>query len=121
MFSESLLEHARFPRNGGRLENPDAVGHADRDGNPPTTDIYLRIEDGHVVSARFTTFGCGVSVAACSVVTVLATGKSLSACLALRAEHVVEALEGVPDDRRFCADLAVAALHAAILKWQDKV
>ena len=120
MFSETLLDHARYPRNGGAMQAPDAVGHADRNGTPPTTDIYLRIDNERVLASKFTTFGCGVSVAACSVLTELVNGKPLDECLALRAEQVVEALDGVPDDRRFCADLAVTALHDAILKWQAK-
>lgn len=119
MFSETLLDHARYPRNGGRMDSPDAVGHADRGGSPPSTDIYLRIADGRVLAAKFTTFGCGVSVASCSAVTELATRKCLHECLEIRSEHIVELLEGVPHDRRFCADLAVLALHDAIQKFQD--
>ena len=115
MFSETLLDHARYPRNGGPMEAPDAVGRADRDGQPPITTILLRVKDERIVEIKFQTFGCGVSVAACSVLTELAHAKTLTEGLRITAAEVVEALDGVPDDRSFCVTLALRALHRAIV------
>lgn len=120
MFSDTLLEHARYPRNAGRMDSPDAVGHADRGGGPPSTDIYLKVADERVAQAQFITFGCGVSVASCSVVTELSIGKRLDECLAIRPNEIVALLEGVPPDRRYCADLAVMALHAAVQNYRNQ-
>jgi len=64
----------------------------------------------------FTTFGCGYLIAACSVLTELASGKEREACLHISATEILDALGGMPPEKEFCAQLAVDALHNAIAK-----
>ncbi|MCA9145447.1 MAG: iron-sulfur cluster assembly scaffold protein [Planctomycetaceae bacterium] len=115
-YSDVLFEHARSPRNGGKLDSPDAIGTSDIDGRAPRTTVYLRLQNGVIEAASFEVFGCGVLIAACSVLTELAIGQSVSDCVRLTQAHVVDALNGVPPDKLFCADLAVAAMRDALSK-----
>lgn len=115
-FSDTLLDHARSPRNGGDLECHTTVGHADRGGKAPYTTLYLRIANGVVQDAAFKAFGCGVTIASCSALTTLIIGKELSHCRRLDAQSVIQSLDGIPHDKQFCADLAIQCLQDALSK-----
>ena len=51
MYSDTVMDHFRNPRNVGEIENPDGVGEV---GNPVCGDImkiFLKIENNVVVDA----------------------------------------------------------------------
>src|SRR5688572_11018594 len=98
------------------MTSPDATGRADLNGRPPVTHIYLREDKGTITHASFETFGCAVSVASCSVLTDLIKGRTVQFCLDISPADIENALEGVPSDRRFCADLAIQALRCALIQ-----
>ena len=75
MYSEKVMDHFMNPRNVGEIENADGVGQV---GNAKCGDImkmYLKIEDGIIMDAKFKTFGCGAAVATSSMATELIKGK----------------------------------------------
>src|SRR5688572_31473982 len=98
-YSEILVDQARRPRNFGRDPEADAIGSADFNGQPPTVEIYLRVNKGVVTSAFFHAAGCGVTIAAGSALTELLKGRSVQECLELRPEMVSNELEGIPADK----------------------
>ncbi len=113
-FSDTLLDHARAPRNSGAMLEPDATGKADLDGRAPRVFIYLKAKDGAVSDAGFQALGCGVTIACCSVLTELVKGRPLTECRNLTPKDVIDALDGVPSDKQFCADLAIKACKAGL-------
>ena len=113
-FSAKLMEHFSAPRNSGRLDVPDRVGGSGTPGQGPFTRLELRVADGLITAARFQTHGCGPSIACGSVLTELIIGRSLSDAAGLTADDIVSALDGLPDDKRHCADAALAALRDAL-------
>lgn len=119
--SDQVLNHFDHPRNVGRIDQADAVGRSSLDGRAPYTHLYLVIREDRVTDAKFQTFGCGFSIAACSVVTEMAKGSTLTECLSFSADKVIESLGHVPEGKQFCIDLVVKALHDAVSKWSDKV
>jgi nitrogen fixation NifU-like protein len=114
-YSELLLDHARHPRNLGRNPDADAIGSADFNGQPPTVELYLRIERGVVTSALFHAEGCGVTIAAGSALTELLKGRNVMECLELGPEDVSDELQGIPGDKMYCAHTAIWALQKALL------
>ena len=71
LYSETVMDHFRNPRNVGVIEDADGVGEV---GNAVCGDImriYLKIEDGIVSDAKFETFGCGSAIASSSMATEL--------------------------------------------------
>src|SRR5439155_22900452 len=92
VYSPTTLEHFRNPRNVGRLPNANAVGRVDDRETENLVAIYLRIEEGRVVAARFRTLGCSACIAASSMVTVLAQGRTLHDASTITAEAILEAL-----------------------------
>ena len=108
-YSEKVMDHFMNPRNVGEIENASGVGQV---GNMKCGDImkvYLQIEDGKIVDAKFKTFGCGAAVATSSMATELVKGKSIQ-----------EALDGLPPVKVHCSCLAEEALRAALWDYAQK-
>ncbi len=114
-YSATLLDHVLSPRNGGAMDAPDAIGKASLAGRAPYVTIYLQVRQGVVTKAMFQTFGCGVSIACCSVLTEMITGRTVADCRSLTGASLIEALAGIPPEKQFCADMAVEALQQALI------
>jgi nitrogen fixation protein NifU and related proteins len=120
MYSEKVMLHFMNPHNMGEIENPSGVGVV---GNPVCGDlmqIQIRVEDGVLTDVKFKTFGCGAAIATSSMVTDLATGKTIEEALKITREDVAENLEGLPPVKMHCSNLAADALHAAIEDYLKK-
>jgi nitrogen fixation NifU-like protein len=114
LYSEKVMEHFKNPRNVGEIENPDGVGHV---GNPVCGDImelYIKVNDGVIVDAKFKTFGCGAAIATSSMVTEMVKGKRIEEALKISNRAVAEALDGLPPVKMHCSVLAEEALKSAI-------
>jgi nitrogen fixation NifU-like protein len=114
LYSKKVMDHFKNPRNVGEMENPDGVGHV---GNPVCGDImelYIKVNDGLIVDAKFKTFGCGAAIATSSIVTELVKGKNIKEALKISNKAVAEALDGLPPLKMHCSVLAEEALKSAI-------
>ncbi|MCE9556686.1 MAG: iron-sulfur cluster assembly scaffold protein [Planctomycetes bacterium] len=118
--SASILEHLHAPRNAGILVNFQVIGRADLEGRAPRIAIYLEIAGDLVQRASFQAFGCGYSIACCSVLTELVSGRSLVNCREISALDVESVLGGLPSEKQFCAELAVAAFHNGLALWTNQ-
>src|SRR4030042_1141426 len=80
IYSETVIDHAMNPRNVGRMENADGFA---RITGPcgDTMEIWLRVRNDNIVEASFMTDGCGTSIAAGSMVTEMAKGRTISQAL----------------------------------------
>lgn len=117
LYSEKVMDHFEHPRNVGEIMDADAVGQV---GNPKCGDImkmYLKIEDGVIVDAKFKTFGCGSAIATSSMATELIRGKRVEEALSLTNAAVAEALDGLPAYNMHCSVLAEEAIKAALGDW----
>ncbi|MEA4934603.1 MAG: Fe-S cluster assembly scaffold protein NifU [Lawsonibacter sp.] len=120
LYSEKVMDHFRNPRNVGEIENADGVGEV---GNAKCGDIMritLKIEDGVVRDAKFTTFGCGSAIATSSMATEMIKGKPVEEALELSNRAVVEALDGLPVHKLHCSVLAEEAVKTAVKDYYDK-
>jgi NifU-like protein involved in Fe-S cluster formation len=117
-FSETLLEHARYPLNFGRDEAATVVGRADLDGRPPYVEFYVRIDNGNIEGVSFWAAGCGVTVGACSALTEIVKGLSVAEASGVSCSDLASALGGVPADKEYCIAVAVSALRDALL-WNS--
>ncbi len=120
MYSKTVMDHFRSPRNVGVIDNADGVGEV---GNPLCGDmmtIYLKIADDHIEDIKFQTFGCGSAIAVSSMLTEIARGKSLEDAKTITNKDVAEALEGLPKNKMHCSNLGADALQLAIKDYEDK-
>jgi len=120
MYSKTVMDHFRNPRNVGEIENADGIGEV---GNPLCGDmmtIYLKIKDDQIDDIKFQTFGCGSAIAVSSMITELAKGKSLSEAKKITNKDVADALEGLPKNKLHCSNLGADALQEAIKNYEDR-
>ena len=120
LYSEKVMDHFRNPRNVGEIENADGVGQV---GNAKCGDIMrmtLKIDDGVITDAKFTTFGCGSAIATSSIATEMIKGKPVTEALELSNKAVVEALDGLPAHKIHCSVLAEEAIKKALQDYYDR-
>ncbi len=120
MYSDKVMDHFMHPRNSGKMENPSAIGEV---GNASCGDIMqmqLIVEDNIIKDIKFRTFGCGAAIATSSMATEMVIGKTLEEAQALTDLAVAEALDGLPNNKMHCSNLAASAIHEAIKNYQNK-
>ena len=119
-YSEKFKKEFLKPENIGKIKDSDSyVSITGVCGD--TLDIYLVVREGKISDIRFMTDGCGASITCASYVTRTAKGKSLEEALRIKPEDVNKYFEGLPEDHKHCAKLAVITLTAAIEKYQSKL
>lgn len=114
LFTPTTIDHFSRPRNLGRLDDANGVGRIDDRTTDNLVTIYVKLERGWVVEARFRTFGCSACVAASSIATELARGRSVQDAVMVDASRISVALGGLPTGKQYCADLVARALGAAL-------
>jgi nitrogen fixation NifU-like protein len=114
-YVEMLLDYYEHPRNRGALEPADL--HASG-GNPGCGDVvtmYARVDgDGHLTDLAFDGEGCTISQAAASLVTEVATGKTLAEVEQMSYDELIDLLgREVVSVRPRCATLGLSILKQA--------
>jgi len=117
IYSETMLDHGRNPRNLGDLEQTNAFGIVIGPCGD-TMAIWLKVEDNKIAEIGFTTDGCMTSLAAGSMTTEMAKGKTLIDAQQISQQDILDALEGLPKESEHCALLAVNTLREAITNYQ---
>lgn len=79
-----------------------------------TMEFWLRIADGRVLNATFTTDGCDHSLRCGSAAATLVVGKTATEAAAITQAEVLAAAGSVPEDSQHCGKLAALTLRSAI-------
>jgi len=119
-YSDKVMDHFNNPRNVGEIPDASGVGSV---GNPICGDVmrmYLKIENGVIVDAKFKTFGCGAAIATSSMVTEMVKNKTIAEALKISNKAVAEALGGLPAVKMHCSVLGEEALKSAIADYYKK-
>lgn len=119
-YSAKVMDHFMNPRNVGEIEEASGVGEV---GNPACGDmmrLYLKVEGGTIVDAKFRTFGCGAAIASSSMLTEMIKGKTLEEARAITNRHVSDALDGLPAVKIHCSVMAEEAVKAALDDYAKK-
>ncbi|NPA91155.1 MAG: iron-sulfur cluster assembly scaffold protein [Chloroflexi bacterium] len=114
LYAEEILDHYKFPRNKGPMDNPDRVYH---DRNPFCGDevtFMLKVRDGVVEDVKWEGRGCTISMASASMLSEEVKGQPLEALRNWGKEKVLELL-GIPlsPTRLKCALLPLKVLQVA--------
>jgi len=118
-YSQRFKRELFNPRNMGIIENPDSrVRITGVCGD--TIGMSLTLRDERISNIKFTTDGCGATVACASYVTRTAMGKSIEEALRMAPEDVDRYFEGLPEESKHCATLAVITLRAVLEQYGSK-
>lgn len=120
-YSEKVMDHFLHPRNVGEIPDASGIGNV---GNPICGDImrmYVKVENGIIVDAKFKTFGCGAAISTSSMVTEMVKGKTIEEALKISNKAVAEALGGLPPIKMHCSVLAEEALKSALADYYKKI
>ncbi|MBU1056256.1 MAG: Fe-S cluster assembly scaffold protein NifU [Proteobacteria bacterium] len=120
MYTETVMDHFKKPRNVGEMKDPDGVGEI---GNPVCGDmmnIYIKVKDDIIEDISFQTFGCGAAIAVSSMLTEMAKGKTIEEAKKITNKSVAEALQGLPKNKLHCSNLGADALQLAIKDYEDR-
>ncbi len=115
-YSEQVIDHFTHPRNVGELKPEETDGYA-RIGDAACGDemeLWISVQDGRIAKIAFKSFGCPGAISTSSMLTALADGKTIEDAKLISDDDVVNALGGIPENKKHCSLLGVQALHAAI-------
>jgi len=121
MESDKFLDHAHNPRNCGLLEDANVVVQAGDSECDDKQIFFMRIEDDTVKGIRFLIEGCDTTVATASAVTEMVLGHSLDDVLAISDRSIAAALDGLPEEKIHCAEMAAFAMHTAVRQFRNTV
>lgn len=116
-YTEEVMEHYRNPKNVGKIDNADAIGEAGSLSCGDALKIYLKIENGIVVDAKFQTFGCGSAVASSSMLTEMIIGKPLEEVKKITNKDIADKLGGLPPEKMHCSVMGHEALENALKEY----
>jgi len=118
IYSEKVIERWLNPRNLGKIRTPD--GFAKIKGPcGDTMQISFKVKDGTLSKIKFMTDGCASSIAAGSMTTELAQGKTVEEAAEISQQMILNALDGLPEESVHCALLASNILKEAIKNYLD--
>ena len=120
MYSDTVMDHFQNPRNTGEIEDADGVGSV---GNPECGDVmkmYIKVTDGCLSDVKHKTFGCAAAIACSSAASEIVIGRTIEEAATLTREEVAKVLDGLPDHKMACSNLAPDAIRAAIENWRDR-
>ena len=109
-----VAEHFLNPRNVGDIEAADGVGVV---GDPECGDyfkVWIRVEGELLAEVKYKVLGCHAAIATCSMMSELATGKTVDDAYQLDDLDIMSALGGLPESKQHCSNHAATALHRAI-------
>jgi nitrogen fixation NifU-like protein len=119
-YSQRLKEELFNAENIGAIENPD--GHARITGFcGDTIEMFARVQDEKVHDIKFVTDGCGFTVACANYVARTVTGKTVDEALGIEPDDIDRYFEGLPDENKHCAKLAVMTLRALIDDYHNRL
>jgi nitrogen fixation NifU-like protein len=119
LYSDTLLDHFRNPRNYGSLEAPDI---SNEQFNPLCGDrirIELKFRRATVSDARFKGDACAICTAAASLLTELVLGEDAGKLANLTDEQLISALASeIKPARLQCALLPLQALREGLKNYK---
>ena len=118
-YSRKFKDELLNPGNIGTIENFDS--HIRMTGVcGDSIEMFLSIKNETILDVKFTTDGCGATVACANFVARTAKGKSIEEALGIEQDDVDRYFEGLPEESKHCAKLAVMTLRALLEKYRAK-
>jgi nitrogen fixation NifU-like protein len=147
-YSEKVIDHVRNPRNMGELKDADGIGKVGNIRCGDVMCIFIRVGtrikksqasnsksqinsntqnsngqnevEEYIEDIKFKTLGCAAAVAASSMMTELALGKSLEEAYNLSRDDINDSLDKLPPQKYHCSILSADGIKKAIEDYWSK-
>lgn len=117
---ELIKDHAENPRNFGDMcEGLADVYYSATDPTcGDTVEMWIIIEEGKIFAMRFRSNGCKSTVAEFSMMTTLATDKTIEEAKKLNEEDIIASFEGTLVKQQDCPLSSIKMLRAALEEYE---
>lgn len=145
MYSKETMKHFRNPRNMGEIADADGVGEVGNLRCGDVMKIYIKVakrpkannsklitnnygrgtiekegEEEYIEDIKFKTLGCAAAIAASSMMTELAKGKSLDEAEKINRDDINDSLGKLPPQKYHCSILSAEGIKRAIADYKNK-
>ena len=118
--NKEFMNHVRTPQNRGVMENPDVVSEVINEGCGDATRFMLKVKEGVITDIMFDTSGCAATTSSCSMLTVMAKGKTIEEAKMITKDSVAEALQ-VSGLKLHCSRFALESFFKALEDYNSGV
>jgi len=118
-YSNKAIEYFTGKVNVGKIENSSiSLSYTGSCGD--TIKIYLMIDTGIIIDAKFEAIGCAGVFSAGSALLEIIKGKSIIEAEKISTEDIIEHLGGVPSTKIDCIYLARKAFEQTLTLFKEK-
>ncbi len=122
LYSETVKDHFFNPRNFMIDDDGYVADGMGMVGSPACGDmmtVWIKVDAANerVTDMKWRTFGCGSAIAATSMHSLMVVengGRTIDEALAIRPQHIMERLGGLPNRKIHCSVLSDKALRSAV-------
>ncbi len=118
-FSDKFKVELLNPQNIGRIDNPDCFVRVTGVCGD-IIEMYLSVANDKITDIKFLTNGCGATVACSSYTTRISKGKTIKNAFRIKPKDINNYFEGLPNEHKHCAKLAVITLKALLKEYLKK-
>ena len=117
-YSEKAIDYYIKKWNVGVIKGAEAAeSHTGLCGD--SMRVYLKIEKGLIIDAKFQAVGCAAAFASGSALTEMVRGRTLEAAEKITEHEVTRDLGKLPGPKLHCVRLAVDALRKSIASFKE--
>jgi len=112
IYQQFIMEHARNPRNVGRIKRADFHIRATNPFCGDEADIFLKLSGKSVSDIKFVVRGCILSKAALSIFSEYIKRKAIKRLLTVKDKDVFDMIGGMPTpSRQKCVTFGIAEMQ----------
>jgi nitrogen fixation NifU-like protein len=121
IYREEFMEIYKHPMNQGKIEKPTLVEHGTNEACGDEMDLYLKIENGKVIDAKFEAESCSVGIVSSAILTDEIKGKTIAEVKAFSKKDLLELIGvNLTTSRIKCATLPLETLVKGIEEYERK-
>jgi nitrogen fixation NifU-like protein len=121
IYREEFMEIYKHPMNQGKIDRPSLVEHGTNEACGDEMDLYLKIENGKVIDAKFEAESCSVGIVSSAILTDEIKGKTLAEVKAFSKKDLLELIGvNLTTSRIKCATLPLETLVKGIEEYERK-